>query len=109
MSAWTIEEGIKAARLFEPVAIKHGFHIALGGSVLHKGKSEKDLDLFFYVHNTSQPFNKDNLMAALEAVGISELQERPHTQYGDDKLVFSFNFFGKRIDLFFLITTPNKK
>lgn len=57
---WTIEEGILIARSLEPVAIKFGYHVALGGGVLVKGFSLKDLDIFFYVHTTILKKSYDN-------------------------------------------------
>lgn len=44
---WTLQEALPLIRKISPIAEKHGFSVALYGSVLVRGESEKDLDLFF--------------------------------------------------------------
>ena len=44
---WTLSEALVLIRKISPIAQRHGFSVALYGSVLDKGESEKDLDLFF--------------------------------------------------------------
>ena len=46
----TQEKAIELCKQIEPIAIIHGFHVALGGSVLFNGTSEKDIDIFIYRH-----------------------------------------------------------
>ena len=43
---WNLETGVSFARRIAPIARKHGFAVALYGSVLEKGDGN-DLDLFF--------------------------------------------------------------
>ncbi len=44
---WTLGDALPLIRKISPIAQRHGFSIALYGSVLDRGESEKDLDLFF--------------------------------------------------------------
>jgi hypothetical protein len=44
---WTLESALPLVRTISPIALRHGFSLALYGSVLDRGESEKDLDLFF--------------------------------------------------------------
>jgi hypothetical protein len=44
---WTLESAIPLIRKIAPIAQRYGFSVALYGSVLDVGTSEKDLDLFF--------------------------------------------------------------
>jgi len=44
---WTLDNALPLIRRISPTARRHGFALALYGSVLDKGESEKDLDLFF--------------------------------------------------------------
>jgi hypothetical protein len=53
---WTLEEGVLLCRLVEQTVIPAGYHCALGGGVLHRGESDKDLDIFIYPH--SQKLNE---------------------------------------------------
>jgi hypothetical protein len=44
---WTLDEALPLIRKISPIAREHGFSVALYGSVLDRGRSERDLDLFF--------------------------------------------------------------
>jgi hypothetical protein len=44
---WTLDNALPLVRNISPVARRHGFSVALYGSVLDQGESKKDLDLFF--------------------------------------------------------------
>jgi hypothetical protein len=44
---WTLETAVPLIQKIAPIAKRHGFSVALYGSVLDTGKSQKDLDLFF--------------------------------------------------------------
>lgn len=100
MSAmWTLEEAVALVRKLEPTAIQAGYHLALGGSVLMAGQSDKDLDLFLYPHKTTEC---DDPERAIVLMGIYIVEERPHALYGDDKQVFECRIRDKRVDIFCL-------
>lgn len=44
---WTLPRALALIRSLQPLAHAIGFHICLGGGVLNKGWSNKDLDLYF--------------------------------------------------------------
>lgn len=44
---WTLDSALPLIRQVSPIAARHGFSVALYGSVLDRGTSEKDVDLFF--------------------------------------------------------------
>jgi hypothetical protein len=44
---WTLVEALDLIRGLQPQTRKYGYHLCLGGGVLNKGESKKDLDLFF--------------------------------------------------------------
>jgi hypothetical protein len=44
---WTLADALPLVRKISPIAQRHGFSVALYGSVLDIGESEKDLDIFF--------------------------------------------------------------
>lgn len=44
---WTLDNALKLIRETQETAKGFGYHICLGGSVLNKGESIKDLDLYF--------------------------------------------------------------
>lgn len=102
---WTLEQGVDVARSIEPLAIASGFHVAIGGSVLHRGESQKDLDIFVYPHKTSQVSGTDVdafKESLFKYLNIATWEAKPHKVYGDSKVVESAEYVGKRIDFFFL-------
>lgn len=57
---WTLEEALTLIRSLQPEAKKLGYHICLGGGVLNRGSSEKDLDLYFIsLDNRIAPKSQD--------------------------------------------------
>lgn len=44
---WTLEESLDVVRSLQPVVKPLGYHVVIGGGVVNKGYSEKDLDLYF--------------------------------------------------------------
>lgn len=59
---WTLEEAVTISRRIEDILIPLGYHCSLGGSVLHKGTSSKDVDIFVYPHDSQNLRNEDDLM-----------------------------------------------
>ena len=57
-SDWTLEDGLDMARQLRRVAAGYGWHVAIGGGVVHRGWSNKDLDLVMFPHDsTRETFN----------------------------------------------------
>lgn len=100
---WTLEEGVALARQVQAY-LQHNklnLNCALGGGVLMKGGSDKDLDLFLYRHKTGQPMpDSQAVISGMPSFSASE--ECDHHDYGDDKEVFRCVYNNKRVDLFFL-------
>lgn len=66
---WNLETGLKLVRALDNQAQDYGFHLALGGSVLRKGESEKDVDLYFLPYdNPKFPEKLDELIAWLTRI-----------------------------------------
>lgn len=101
---WTLQE---ARILCEQVEeefnrITLGAHVALGGSCLYRGSSEKDVDLFIYPHKSTVPPQEAHVISALSSIGFKFVSERPHEKYGDDKRVLQFEYQEKRVDVFMM-------
>jgi hypothetical protein len=47
IAMWGLSDALDVIREIQPTVREFGFHVALAGSVLNKGTSEKDLDLVF--------------------------------------------------------------
>lgn len=97
---WTIIEGINLANRLEVALEREFFHCALGGSVLHSGTSEKDLDIFVYPHSSKDFCGWRTAEAVIEQRGCEFVRICEHKY--DDKLVKEARYMGKRIDFFFV-------
>lgn len=97
-----LEQGIEIARLIERAIIPQGYHCALGGSVLHAGESQKDLDIFIYPH-CGRELNPTMLRLALNKAGFMCEQKWGRSQNSEDtKIIETWSYKGHRLDFFFV-------
>lgn len=99
---WTLETALPVCRQIEGVVTRLNGHVCLGGSVLHKGQSDKDLDIFIYPHSTKIKYDIKEIIARLVLLGFIF---HPHIKSKDkeyEKDVQITDFAGERVDLFFL-------
>lgn len=68
---WEINAGINMVRVLQEPVRAYNYHIAIGGGVINKGFSEKDLDLYFLPmggFNKDRKSDPDGLIKFLEAL-----------------------------------------
>ena len=69
MASWTLEDGLKLVRAIQGGCRLFGYHLTLGGGVLNKGQSDKDLDLYFLpLNNEKYKEDPKGLVAWLESL-----------------------------------------
>lgn len=106
-STWVLEDAIKLVRLIEPVIRPFGFHSALGGGVLQRGSSAKDVDIMLYQRSHEVAGTFSDVLTALKTIGFGDKfylckgDKYADPTFGDFKSVYVTEFFGKRVDLFF--------
>lgn len=123
-TTWTLDGALELVRIIQPQVRKFNYHLCLGGGVLNKGASDKDLDLYFLpmASRTMVP-NTTGLESFLNDIwgrsgvigngGRLQLQvEEPNSEYGPVdpnsgelayKLKLKFTYSGSyRIDVFVL-------
>ena len=99
---WTLKDALDLIRGLQPESRKHGYHLCLGGSVLNKGESQKDLDLYFLsLGGNTQP-RPTELINWLESIWgfsapIGGGLYPPEANYPYKSM---FNYGGLRIDVF---------
>jgi hypothetical protein len=105
---WTLEDALPVARALEAFLLQHKCHCAIGGSVLHKGSSGKDLDLFVYSHGDDSP-HVGHLLHLLEehfkCPLVSALENKGCTRYAATSVCAIYVGTladGRRIDVFFM-------
>jgi hypothetical protein len=54
VTKWTLDDALVLVRGIQPQLHARRWHVALGGGVLNKGTSEKDLDLYFLPFDDGQ-------------------------------------------------------
>lgn len=103
---WSLTDAQDVIDSVQLGARNFGFHVALGGSVLNTGESNKDLDLYFLPLNQETPINPTGLVAWLKILwgegGTMQDENYPPCPFYTHKLKFfplmSKSF--KRIDVF---------
>lgn len=99
---WTLQQGLDLVRTIQPRLHHMGYHVAIGGGVINKGYSTKDLDLYFFPLDLK---DQESLVPFLEslfgaAVPISMFDER----YSDNRVFAQrlkfLQYDGGRIDIF---------
>lgn len=99
---WTLQEARILCENVEYSLAPMGAHVALGGSCLYRGSSEKDVDLFIYPHKTTAFPSENLVVSSLCQIGFKFMSERPREQYGDGKRVLQFEYQEKRVDVFMM-------
>ena len=105
---WTLDEALEIIRAIQPESRRFNYHLCLGGGVLNKGFSKKDLDLYFLPMGTgdAKPLDPQGLEKWL--VGMwGKGEEIGGRDYPDDDLYFSrlkFMYGKLRIDVFVIGT-----
>lgn len=87
MSTITLDQALPVVRDIEAKLIPHGAHCSLGGSVLHRGESSKDLDIFVYPRNCEQTKTPEQLMEVLHHL-FPTGQDLTNNDYPGDRLRF---------------------
>ena len=86
---WTLEEALPLIRGLQPETRRFGYHLCLGGGVLNRGSSEKDLDLYFLSMGGKPPKPEEligwleGLWGRSEPIGSGTHQETIHNGRGE--------------------------
>jgi hypothetical protein len=63
---WERPQAVQLIQDVREIALKHNYHVCLGGSVLHVGRSDNDVDIYFLpMHGTGHP-SLEGLLGALD-------------------------------------------
>lgn len=67
---WTREQAVELCMQLEPIAAKHGGHVALTGGTLYKDGPRKDLDILIYRSRDEPEFNWPGFFEEIRILGI---------------------------------------
>jgi hypothetical protein len=107
---WTFEEALEFLRPLEAPLRMSGFGLALGGSVLTKGKSDKDLDIVVFpldsglydIRRARVCFHKAGMEQLWDHYDVLRFWHQGNPACTDDKHVEVWAWHNHRIDVFFL-------
>lgn len=106
---WTLDEALVLCRRIQEAVVTTGYHVALGGGVLLRGYSHKDVDVFLYPNDSSYEQDRAPTIAALQNAGLRRRLEAKDVQAiwrragsSDNKVVEMWIYDGKRVDLFWV-------
>ena len=98
---WTLQEALQLIRDLQPQLKPLHYHVALGGGVLNKGTSQKDLDLYLL------RFDNDDDGEAAPLLDLLRVKWGPAKAIGEAKYESTnwqhklwFSLLGRRIDVF---------
>lgn len=77
---WTLEDGRALAFKLEIALADKGWHVMLGGGVLHNGQSTKDLDLAVYPRSTAEKHDMADVWKAMKALGFRRKSDSRFTR-----------------------------
>ena len=105
---WTLEQALEFIRGLEPELVKVGFGAGFVGSILVKGRSDKDIDFVVYPRDKSK-YDIGEVYATFVAYGMKRVWKRHEVakfwvNHGssDTKHVEVWDYKNHRIDVFFL-------
>jgi hypothetical protein len=101
---WTLEGAVPIIRRIAAIAEEHGFTVALYGSVLMKGESESDLDLYFIA--AEEKTSAVHAQSCVDANREKTLSEAKVCSTDAQLYPYSAQRWRKRIDTQFLDYTP---
>lgn len=105
---WTLDQALGVIPLVEPVAAKHGLHIGICGSVLHKRRSNDDLDLVVFPLKTDKEYNFRAFQDELIDLGFAGWINCGKYHLDDSKRVYScFYQLNQRVDWFLFHIDPS--
>lgn len=101
---WTLESGISFIRSMEEIANQYNYHLTLGGSVLHRGESNKDLDIYAMPFHNDKLCDESSLLTAFMAYAThcepAFYSEKPQIVRADNLFILRDSLRNLRIDLF---------
>lgn len=104
---WTLETALAVVRKLQPLTRLYGYHLCMGGGVLNRGESNKDLDLYLLPLDDQGTVDYDGMLMEMETeFGPSaDISVDPEYLAGMESPCHAKRKFandGKRVDAFFI-------
>lgn len=111
LPVWTLDDGVEFIRTIRIPFLQAGYGVGLGGSLVYRGSSNKDLDLLvFPLRSNEWVVHLDPVRTVLVAVGLTMVHDwqyvreewRRQFNSEDQKCVEVWDYWGRRVDVFVL-------
>lgn len=99
---YAITDAVRIATALEPEMSAIGMHVAIGGSVVYRGGSDKDIDVFFYPHSKKVAIDRSQIVSLLSANGFKSRKPDDESTQVPDVHVTDEVATGNKVDFFFL-------
>ena len=103
---WTLDQAVGLVRSLHEEVVKNGCTLALGGSCLHRGFSEKDVDIIIHPLECKETALSDfdfyAVKDCLTELGLTYIRDAHIAEYSERNVEIWYNKEGKRIDIFFM-------
>jgi hypothetical protein len=102
---WTLNEAQVFCQQLEKIALAYGWNVLLGGGVLIRGYSNKDLDIYLLARNRSR-INRIDCINYIKTLGFEEIK---HMRFPDRDTYVMLSISGsRRLDVTVLIPRIGK-
>lgn len=97
------------AQDLEPILSLNGFHCAIGGSLVYRGSSTKDIDIFIYPHNRDIYMDLDLLVKILAVEGFLKRSGSLESSTIVPDVLVTADRLGRHVDFFFMSRVERTK
>lgn len=111
MPLWNLQESIELVQKIEPEVRKVGYYTSLTGGNLHRGYSDKDVDIQIHKLDDNVGYNRDIVAKALESCGLNcvleyhKMNEYPGRNRKDVEI---WSKGERRVDIFYVGLFDNR-
>ena len=98
---WTLDKAIEKVRELNQIANGFGYHLGIGGSVLIKGESHNDVDIYAFPLHTGIEIDMDGFLIALQNKYF-QLEEIQDPDYNPEDSFARLFRIDETIDLFII-------
>lgn len=111
---YTAIDALKLAAELEPILSAQGYHVAIGGSCVYRGYSEKDMDILIYPHGKQTSMERadiDKIKTILACLGFLPRIDPNSPNAGESSglagVTVTDDAKGRRVDFFIMTRVAN--
>lgn len=103
---YTTQDALDICVNLEPIMASIGYHCGIGGSLVYRGWSNKDIDIIIYTHQSDADCDRSKIVNVLRSEGFKEPSDDFNASTMIPDVWSAEDNTGRRIDFFFMIRSP---